>query len=560
MPLSKTEVLPPRLLPGAQTSVAQLVARRPTLFAVIALGMALAIFVALKYVVGAYPSAGAWIMGAAAVFAFAGGFWNHADLSPALSTFIRAFAAILAVYLLVEPFELPMTEGLLGDNPSIAFLYQNGRYLAVAAAVIAWYRPSFTLIPAVMVWELRRLNPLVTGFDFSVLDVENVVEVIVFLVIGTFLVELARRLALRVAQFEPGLRIDTIRANVTFAAMAMLFVAIGAHLGNYFYSFVAKLSLDGGPFTWVLDNQTYLGVPIGMERGAFPLTNWPELSQATYDILKASVLPMNVFVFIAQAAALFAFSRRRVLIGLTLLYDVFHLGVYLCFGLLFYKWIALNTIIVIVFSRMRDESFAPGLRFFGAIAVIAGTLVFDTARLAWYDSPGFLSPYFEAHTSDGKTYRVPPAYFRSASYQASHSRFYVPKGNEHFPVTKWGSFLNYSDLLSARRCEVPKRAQTNDERFGPIERVGDYMRAQHRAILEGADANGVYNYYRYPHHHVPSPGLADPFYAVDKRRVISYSYVLESVCVSLENGHLQRKVLSRTEYPIGLPTTVHAQQ
>ena len=55
----------------------------------------------------------------------------------------------------------------------------------------------------------------------------------------------------------------------------------------------------------------------------------------------------------------------------------------------------------------------------------------------------------------------------------------------------------------------------------------------------------------HPHHHYPSP-FANPAYGqLDLRTVARYRWVVDSVCLSLVGGRLQRRVIGRSAYDLG---------
>src|SRR5262249_18403716 len=117
-------------------------------------------------------------------------------------------------------------------------------------------------------------------------------------------------------------------------------VIVGAHLGNYFHSAVAKIQAGGPqPWTWVLSNPTQTAIVIGMDRGINPLATMPWLVQAVWDTIRDNHLLFNIFVLGTQLLSVVACLRVRSLLIITLLFDIFHIGVYLTLGALFHFWI-----------------------------------------------------------------------------------------------------------------------------------------------------------------------------------------------------------------------------
>ena len=471
-------------------------------------------------------------------------FWwvTYAQAETFMRRFAQASSIFLTFYFATEPFEIPYA-ALPADHPAVIF-HHYGRWLGLALGVAAWFRPAALYAGAMVLWFMRDLNGPITGFYFSNLDIRNVAEVIAL--VGAGFTLLAASLAKPVLRNITG--IDPLVQRR--AALLIVAIGLGGHFGNYFYSALAKLTLDGGVFSWLFDNRLYDGLPGALERGTFPLAMSPAITQFTYDALKAVNLPLHLFTFAAQFAAIIAIFRRKWIIALTVVYDAFHLVVYLTFGLIFWKWIALNSIILATLAATPDAWWSRSARIAGAGAVLFGAIFFKTATLAWYDSPGFMSVFFEAELENGERVRVPPAFFHSASYQVSQARLYAPSTTDHFNFSIWGSVLHHDDVMAGRNCEIPARDAPTPEQYGPIEAVRAYIAAQHEKALAEAKPDGSYRVGPYIHHHMPTPGLKTAFAEVKPRDIKAYYYVTESVCLGIENGHLTRDLKARLEIPL----------
>jgi len=469
--------------------------------------------------------------------------WVRYDGMPALSRrFFRSSAIFLAFYFFIEPFAMPRA-ALEPDHPAMLF-HLAGRWLGLALAVAGFWRPSAVFASAMVLWMARDLNIAVTGFYFSNLDIRNTAEVISFVSGGMVLAAAARA-------FEPTRALFRLDAHFEERAGLLLFAAgVGGHLGNYLYSAIAKLALDGGVFSWLFDNRLHDGLLGALERGTLPVAFSPWLSQVVYDGIRLFNFPMLWVSFLAQMFAIVAPFRRRWVIGVTIAYDIFHVVAYAAFGLLFWKWIALNAIIMSTLLVIRDDQWTRSVKIACFAMVVAGAPFFKTATLAWYDVASFVSVFFEAETEDGQRYRAPPAYFHSASYQMSQARIYVPPETGHFNFNIWGSVLTAADRDAARACKPPDDGEPWPERYGPLEAVSRYIERHHKDTLKRIGPDGTHNYYLVPHHPVPSFGIEDPFYTLDKRTIRAYFYVFESVCLDIEDGRLKRKVVKRSEFPV----------
>ncbi len=456
--------------------------------------------------------------------------------------FGKASAVFILFYFAIEPFTMPRV-GLPPGHPAIIF-HEHARWAALALGALGLWRPGFVWGAAMLLFLQRELNPTVSGFYFSSLDIRNVAEVLVWVMAGLCLLTgLARW---RWARERLGLDEATTRRALLFVIAA----GIGAHLGNYFWSALAKVAMDGGPLSWLLHNDLRGHMLGSIEKRILPYYASPALTQAVWDAFGWLNRPMVIASFALQCFALAAPWRRRWLMGATLAFDFFHLFIFASLGLFFFKWICLNIIIFLTVRSMREEEWNRGAALVAIAFVLGGAAFFRTAMLAWYDSGSFVSPYFEAEMDDGSRLRVPSAFFASSSYQVSQGRMYIPPGSRHFTYYHFGSTRRWADYQTQARCELPVRPADTPAQFGPLERVGAFVAEAHRIALARADSRGVFNWWPYPHHHVPWPFVEEPFYKADKRRVVAYHYVLESICQTMENGRVKRHVVLREEWPV----------
>jgi hypothetical protein len=459
--------------------------------------------------------------------------------------FLRGMALLSIIYVALEPFDFPIPE-----RSTAAWIepYLTGsRLVALACGVIAWWRPSF-LLPALLYGAVNRsLMVAITQLPISGTDIGTVLEAGLIVSSIGFSVPIASTV-LR-ARGEGRTAASWCQAG----AQLVVAVAIGAHLGSYFHSGVAKLQLDGGALSWILDNQTQQGVLIALERGTQPFAAAPRLIQPLYDLINLDPVPANALVVILQLAAIAAMLHRRLLMALTLVYDAFHIGVYVIYGLMFWKWILLNLVIFGTLVRCRTP-FTRAFILTGVAMTLFGHLVVWTARLAWYDSAFMLSTYVEAIDDQGRAVRVPSAAFGTLSYPFSHGLAYIPAGREgHFPALRWGSYFNHDAVVTSRRCEVPQGYDPTPNGFGSLENLRDIVGARHAQLLRRVNDAGQFNVYLHPHHHYPSPFVRVPFSTLDLRTVRRYRWIIESVCLSMENGQLQRRVIRTDSYDLGVP-------
>jgi hypothetical protein len=432
------------------------------------------------------------------------------------------------------------SEFVTGRN---GLFFEGGAAIALVSGALALWRPSF-LVPLFFHYvAFRHQIGVIAGVDISKTDYLSMLDIGEFLTIGAFVTVALARPAL--ARFLPG---DSDAARLQDRGAGLIWAcAVGAHLGNYFVSGWTKLQTGGGDkLFWLLHNPTQTSILIGLERGDNPLAAWPWLVQGSWNAMVAAGIVLNLFVLGTQLAAPLALARRRSLMVFTLLFDLFHVAVYLTLGALFFFWIAVNVLIYISAARLEEKSFTPAMKIVALLAIGAGHFFFYTSHLGWLDGAKLASPHFTAETRDGHVVPVPSVYFGIASYSIAQTAMFIPEG--HFPMRLGGNTYNRAEWRDAQTCgpETRPRQDTGvslPSIFGMVRQTDAAMR-EHPAV------KNLNLYYAYPHHMVANPFLFGDFNRLRINDIVRYHYIVDSVCLHLHDGALVRDVHKTTDYPI----------
>jgi hypothetical protein len=331
------------------------------------------------------------------------------------------------------------------------------------------------------------------------------------------------------------------------------YVSFGLHLGNYFWSGVAKLFLGPHFWTWAIENQTFNTILYAATNGTLPIGHFPSLVQAAYTAAQVAVHPLNIAIVGCQIFAVVSPLRRLWLKAASVIYDVLHLGIWILGGLFFWPWVWNNITIFVAASSQRSRA-SLSAKLACVLAIVLGfpsLPYYKAAWLAWFDVADARQTYFEAVTEDGRRARVPSSFFLSHSYSVSHGFMDTASHAGHFGFTLWGSSPNYERLLSSGKCIAPKNTtetESDIDKTARLERVGKFVRAHHAKMLSRRSWLGPHSYYYSRlHHHPSNPFLFAQFNNMRLSDIVAYNLVVESVCHRLKEGVVIPSVLGRTE-------------
>lgn len=428
---------------------------------------------------------------------------------------LRGISVILGAYVAM------LWPGFAVPEASSAF-YEGGRWFAVLGAALACWRPSFGIIAPAYVLLYKAGVSVHVGFPISGTDYLPVVDLGLFLSVA---------LVVRAA-VEPRLK-DTAAFDTT-----LFFTAVAVHFGNYFWSAIAKLRLEAGPFSWLMENETSNLVLVANEIDTLPMG--AESAAQLYSAMLALNLPLNLATLVLQLLAVLCVTRRAWTILATFAYDVTHVVIYLASGIFFWKWILLNIVIIYAAQRQPRTQLPVPTQLFLMAVVVVGHLCFFTASLGWYDTAGVVHARYEARASAPGYVAVPSNHFLASSVTAAQMRIGRPHPLDNGAGT-WGQTL---DAGVWRALNEDCAGQTTEATSSGYEGIRDYVTDQHASLQRVLGIEPLGRVHWYPHHIFANPFRYASYNGLRLSDISGYRVRVESVCLGFENGEFTRDVVA----------------
>ncbi|WP_417667164.1 hypothetical protein [Roseibium sp.] len=456
-------------------------------------------------------------------------------------------AVILGTYGLLSPISYPVGEAFVSDTMLLWFSIAS--FLQLGCGVLAVFRPAFAIVPPAFVLALKEATDRLYDIHMSNTDYVALIDLSIFGFGALASFHLLSR-----QTWLPSVATLTKRYGLQNWTLTAFLTSVAIHFGNYFYSAIAKMKLDGGPFLWVQSNPTELLAYNAWSAGFLPLAHWETFSAATLIALGTLRPVSNVLLFVGQAVSVFCLWRRWAMIAVTLFYDLTHVAIFAVSGIFFWKWILLNLLLVAAMRKIPVDFLRAPIILVNSAVLLASPLIFHIVWLGWYDTPALTKSSVIAVLKDNREMAVPTNYFGSVSVVfAQHDLGRTVPG--HFPTGTWGSTKSDEILFSAlTSCSLPpdgkwhlKADQEQIKR--PIELI-------HRYALQREKRFGDYHYDLYPHHIWSNPMLYDEFASVLPSEIDHYLYRTESVCVSHENGFPVENPVLRDDLKVRVSTNL----
>jgi hypothetical protein len=481
---------------------------------------------------------------------------RYGDLPRYIGIFVRWIAVAVFIQALADAVSFaPGLPNLLHDGGTGVIFFRYAAVIAMIAGIIGWWRPAFLVALIGFYMMFRLLLGHVTQIPVVKTDFMSMTDTGLFALLGTLTVIAicgpwtAARIPW-IARWHDRVDVSELRKNSTLLIWSC---AVGAHLANYFWSGVAKLSSGWPePWTWLLHNPTQTSILMGLERGDNLLWAFPTILDLIWNAFIYFALPLNAVVLGVQLFAPMAALGRRVLLSFTVFFDLFHVVVWFTLGALFQYWVLVNILIFASAQHLGIKRFTRSMQFVMALSVLVAPRFFYVNHLGWLDGAKLASPVFLAHTRDGRTVNVPGPYFGLFSYNIAQGRLYAPNGA--FPNWQAGNHKTLTTWRDAIACGPARAAKQKN--YTSLDAVRNMIQRTDAFAREHPWYKRYNTYYYYPHHMLPNPWRFRQFNQLSIDDITSYTYRIDSVCLDLRNGMLHRDVRDRWDYPI--PTSIAA--
>src|SRR6185369_2329214 len=304
-----------------------------------------------------------WLVLATFIFGVATSSVRYTVLSDAPRIILRAIAMMVLFQVACEAFGAVYGAPnlLFSEGPDLLF-FRYGAMIALVAGVLSWFRPSFAICLLMYYVMFRErishnaLIPIVRTDYMSMTDIALFTAISVLVVVALTRGKLMDRLGVLQGSLPD---VATLRDK---AWMLIWGVGVGAHLGNYFWSGIAKFQAGEWTWTWLLKNPTQTAIVIGLERGDNPLAAFPALLQFVWDAIITMTPMINPLVLGFQTLVFLAPINRKVLLTFTVAFDCFHLIVYSTLGAIFQFWVFVNLLVFASVLKIPKEKFTNPVR------------------------------------------------------------------------------------------------------------------------------------------------------------------------------------------------------
>ncbi len=496
---------------------------------------------------------GLYSLSAAVILGLSGAWITSKSLPKSFRILLRLISGFFGFYLLIT-FPTFITADMPSDQ---AALINYGRYIAALMAFGGCFLPSLTIAPLTYVIWYKAVLSEQLGMIISSTDYIPLIEIGVFLVISMIVYQFIIIIPVcskLLDKKETAPNHEDKSENLLTLEKVFL-CGLAVHFANYFYSGWKKIFLGDHFYSWFLYNDTGNLILNAIELKQFPLSFSLFLSKITYETFEFFVIPANLIIFIGQLFALIALSRIRWALWATLFYDLTHILIFLVSGIFFYKWILLNTSVVIALKTIEHKVITPALKLLLISIILLAPTIFFVARLGWWDTPAVNVERFYALTSDGRQIEIPSNYFGAFSVRFAQQRLIRDKSDGFFPTGTYGITQSQRtmELAENRQLEIikPEGGDIIDFYFSKTpNNIEDFIQKYHIWAVSKQKNHQNWPYDYYTHHIFSTPWEYKEFSNIDLEDIVAYRYSNQSAYLGYKDGAFTKSVIRENHHDI----------
>lgn len=318
---------------------------------------------------------------------------------------------------------------------------------------------------------------------------------------------------------------------------------------NYFYTGLAKIIMSPHGYEWLTQNNLadlFLNVHL---RGWMANVNEATIT-SIWIFLNDWHIPLQILVLITELSALFLLRSKKLSILILSASFLMHLCVFCCGSMLFWKWMAMDAILIYLISKNKIvvEELKYKTLFVSSVLIIVFAFIWlRPFMIGWFDTPANQYFTYEVEDSKGITYQLPKNEMNPYHqwFQYDHFTFLVKPPS--IPLSGFGYTYNYKLFTRLKRDSLFSPKQVSDE-YGvdqydslKAEAYSEFISTYFKNRNKRLGDHLFLSYLRAPHHlYGSSKGLLyNDQVAVKKFRVMyNLTFSSSGKTIELEKGVL----------------------
>lgn len=213
----------------------------------------------------------------------------------------------------------------------------------------------------------------------------------------------------------------------------LLFFSVALVASSYFATGLGKIRLTPHGYEWITQNPLDYLIMNANERG------WPYSSGSIAFIEKYKLI-IQFLTIALELSVLFIFYKRKLAIALISCCILFHLSIFCLSGILFWKWIVVDLMVVVVLLSRKDLKAVFNPTFFKLSFILIPTSIFWLSAFAigWLDTKFNQTFEYTVVLENGEEYNASKSIFNPYHQLFYHDKFLYTTNEKRIKITGFG--------------------------------------------------------------------------------------------------------------------------
>ena len=479
---------------------------------------------------------------------------KKSEISKPLLFGLYFFYFFIIFYIFFSPLYIPIIEleKYAIENPISTFILNWNFYLCILFLILSFHRPLLGLFVLLIFFYKKKILNDYYDFYISATDWLNVYEFFIFFILLIFSLHLITNVKI----LNKIKYLDIKKINYRNFHFYFFLTCVAIHFSSYFYSGIAKTGLiehlSNVDFnTWYKKNNTPNIILAAWYAQTFPFASFESINSQVYKIGISLNTKLNFIVLYTQILCIICFLRISLIKLFCIIFDIIHIFIFILTGIFFWKWITLNLIIFFLVRKFKDIRINYLKRFIFIFFVLTSYHIFFVAKLAWFDSKSMNAVYLEAIDNNEEVYRVPSNYFGTFSLPIAQMRLGRNFDN-FFNTGVYGAVYDFKNYKKTNQCSINDDNNKSALNREKLQKIKTIVKKHHQYVTNNLKINGKINYDFFAHHIWSNPLMYKKFNQLDKRKIKSYNYIVEAVCLEFKQNKFKPSILRKNTYAIDI--------
>lgn len=248
-----------------------------------------------------------------------------------------------------------------------------------------------------------------------------------------------------------------INRKISLPSFFIVFSILVVIVSNYFYAGISKVWTSPHGYEWVLGKLDYSLIHVNYK-------GWSISKNLIVFAEKYGILLQSMALLIELSSILFFLKKRYAYLHIAT-FLMLHLGIFLMSGCFFWKWVALDFLLVIIIAKVPNDMFSLQTLKISFLAIITCHFWLSPFPVNWHPTKVNQSFAYEIAYDSGEVQQISKQNFAPFDNHFHHGKFHFLIDEKILPIKTFGYTMDYELSHKINLCNISE-FETLESSFG----------------------------------------------------------------------------------------------